>query len=92
MNPIVIWRIVAGVGALLGISGTAYGLDQHKKRKSEQAASRARLQQLEAELAKKEQQLTALRTLLGSKNGQVRILAAEVDRLRSGASDLRRSA
>jgi chromosome segregation ATPase len=80
------------VGALLGISGTAYGLDQHKKRKSEQAASRARLQHLEADLAKKEQQLTVLRNRLGSKNEQVRILAAEVDRLRSAASDLRRSA
>lgn len=92
MNPIVIWRIVAGVGALLGISGTAYGLDQHKKRKSEQVASRARLQQLEVELAKKEQQLTALRTLLGNKNEQVRILAAEVDHLRSAVSAMRRSA
>lgn len=92
MNPIVIWRIVAGVGALLGFSGIAYGLDQHKKRKSEQVASRARLLHLEAELAKKEQQLTALRTLLGNKNKQVRILAAEVAHLRSAVSAMRRSA
>ncbi|QRK08551.1 hypothetical protein JQX13_53155 [Archangium violaceum] len=92
MNPIVLWRIVAAVGVLLGIGGTAYGVDQHQKRKKEQAANRARLQQLEAELAAKEQQLALLRALLGDKNEQVRILAAEVARLRSAANDMRRSA
>lgn len=92
MNPIVLWKIVAGVGALLGIGGTAYGLDQHKKRKTEQAAGRTRLQQLEAELVRKEQQLTELRSLLGNKNEQVRILAAEVERLRNCANDIRRTA
>jgi outer membrane murein-binding lipoprotein Lpp len=92
MNPIVLWRIVAGVSALVGISGTAYGFDQHMKRKAEQAASRVRLQRLEAEHARKEQQLAALRTLLGNKNEQVRILAAEVDRLRNAANEMRRAA
>jgi capsule polysaccharide export protein KpsE/RkpR len=92
MNPIVLWRIVAAVGVLLGIGGTAYGVDQHQKRKKEQAANRARLQQLEAELATKELQLASLRALLGDKNEQVRILAAEVARLRSAANDMRRSA
>ncbi|MCC6664985.1 MAG: hypothetical protein IT375_14630 [Polyangiaceae bacterium] len=92
MNPLVIWRIVAAVGALLGIGGAAYGIDQHQKRKQEQAANRARLQQIEAELALKEQQLTSLHALLGDKNEQVRVLAAEVVRLRNAASELRRSA
>jgi capsule polysaccharide export protein KpsE/RkpR len=92
MNPIVIWRIVAAIGALLGIGGTAYGVDQHQKRKKEQAASRARLQQIEGELASKEQQLASLQALLGDKNEQVRILAAEVTRLRNEANELRRSA
>jgi len=92
MNPLVIWRIVAAVGALLGIGGTAYGVDQHQKRKKEQAANRARLQQIEAELALKEQQLASLHALLGDKNEQVRVLAAEVARLRTAASELRRSA
>lgn len=92
MNPLVIWRIVAAVGALLGIGGTAYGVDQHQKRKREQAANRARLQQIEAELASKEQQLASLQALLGDKNEQVRILAAEVARLRNAANEMRRSA
>ncbi len=92
MNPLAIWRIVAAVGALLGIGGTAYGVDQHQKRKKEQAANRARLRRIEAELASKEQQLATLQALLGDKNEQVRILAAEVARLRNGANKMRRSA
>jgi len=92
MNPIMIWRIVAAVGALLGIGGTAYGVDQHAKRRQEQAANRARLQQIEAELDDKEQQLALLRAMLGAKNEQVRILAAEVARLRKTANEMRRSA
>lgn len=87
-----IWRIVAAVGALLGIGGTAYGVDQHKKRKKEQDENHVRLQQLEAELASKEQQLATLRTLLDEKNEQVRILAAEVARLRNTVNEMRRSA
>lgn len=92
MNPLMIWRIVAAVGALLGIGGTAYGVDQHKKRKKEQDENHVRLQQLEAELASKEQQLATLRTLLDEKNEQVRILAAEVARLRNTVNEMRRSA
>ena len=92
MNPLVIWRIVAAVGTLLGIGGTAYGVDQHQKRKKEQSANRARLQQIEAELASKEKQLASLQALLGDKNEQVRILVAEVARLRNAAKEVRRSA
>lgn len=90
--PLVIWPIVAAVGTLLGIGGTAYGVDQHQKRKKEQSAHRARLQQIEAELASKEQQLASVRASLGDKNAQVRILAAEVARLRNAANEMRRSA
>lgn len=92
MNPLVIWRIVAAVGALLGIGGTAYGVDQHRKRKKEQAANRTRLQQIEAELASKEQQFSSLQARLGDKNAQVRTLAAEVARLRNAANKLKRTA
>lgn len=92
MNPLVIWRIVAAIGALLGIGGAAYGVDQHQKRKQEQAANGARLREIEAELGRKEQQLASLQALLGEKNNQVRSLAAEVARLRIAANDLRRSA
>lgn len=92
MNPLVIWRIVAAVGALLGIGGFAYGVDQHQKRMKEQAVNRARLQQIEAELASKEQQLASLQALLRDKNKQVRILAAKVARLRDAANKMRRSA
>lgn len=92
MNPIVILRIIAAVGALLGFGGTAYGVDQHQKRKEEQAANRALLQRLEAELAAKEQQLASLQAILGDKNEQIRILAAEVARLRDAVNKMRRSA
>lgn len=92
MNPLVILRIVAAIGTLLGIGGTAYGVDQHQKRKKEQAENRVRLQQIEAELASKEQQLATLRASLGEKNEQVRMLAAEIARLRNAANEMRRSA
>lgn len=92
MNPLVILRFVAAVGCLVGIGGAAYGVDQHQKREREQAAYRARLRQIEAELASKEQQLASLQMLLGDKNEQVRILAAEIARLNGIATDLRRSA
>lgn len=86
--PLLVFFAVLGIG----IGGAAYGVDQHQKRKQEQERNRARLQQIEAELALKEQQLTSLRVLLGRKNEQVRDLTAEVVRLRNAASELRRSA
>lgn len=92
MNARIISIIIAAIGTLLGVGGSAYGVDQHQNRKKEQAANRARLQQIEAELASKEQQLTSLQALLGDKNEQVRILVGEVTKLRNAASDLRRSA
>jgi capsule polysaccharide export protein KpsE/RkpR len=92
MNPIVIWRIISGIAALLGIGGAAYGVDQNQKRKREQAAHRARLEQLESDLTNKEAQLGMLHALLGEKNEQVRNLAAEVARLRSEVAAARRSA
>lgn len=89
MAPIVLWPIVAAIGTLFGVGGTAYGVDQHQKRKKESAAFRARLRELEAELTSKEQQLDMLCAMLGDKNEQVCVLAAEVDRLRNGAKDMR---
>ncbi|WP_110017206.1 hypothetical protein [Plasticicumulans acidivorans] len=92
-------RSGSGIAALIGIisllfgtGGIAYGLDQRQKRKKEQAANRARLQQIEAELTLKELQLVSLRNLLGDKNEQVRILATEITRLRSAANEMRRLA
>ena len=92
MNPIVLWRILALIGGLLGIGGMAYGINEHQKRKDEQAANRALLLQVEGALAAKEQELASLRARVGNKNEQVRILAAEVERLRSEANDARRAA
>lgn len=90
--PVLLWPILTVIGALFGIGGTAYGVDQHQKRKQEQAAFRARLQQLEEELVAKESQLNALRTRLGAKNAQVMALAQEVERLRSEMGVMKRSA
>ena len=92
MNGKVIAGIIAAIGALFGIGGVVYGADQHDKRKKEQEENRARLKQIEAELATKEQQLESLQALLGDKNEQVRVLAAEVARLRNAANEMRRSA
>lgn len=91
MNPLVIWRIVAAAGFLLGVGGTAYGVDQHQKRRKEQSANRACLQQVEAEVASKEQQLGLLQALLSDKNEQVREFAAEVAQLRNAANEMRRA-
>lgn len=92
MNGKVIAGIIAAIGALLGIGGGMYGADQHAKRKKEQAENRARLSQIEAELASKEQDLESLRGLLGNKNHQVRTLATEVMRLRAAVATARMSA
>lgn len=89
MNPLVMWRILGVIGALLGIGGTTYGVDQHKKRKQEQTANRSRLRQIEAELASKEQLLASLESSLGEKNQQVHILTSEVVRLRNEVDRLR---
>lgn len=88
MNPIVIYRILAAAGGLVGVAGAAYGVDQHTKRKREQGANRARLQEIEEELASKEAELTTLASKLGEKNDQVRILAVEIGMLRDQASVL----
>ena len=90
--PVLLWPILTAIGALLGIGGTAYGVDQHQKRKQEQAAFRARAQQLEKELAAKEGQLNALHRRLGEKNAQVLGLAREVERLRGEMGEMKRSA
>lgn len=89
MNPILIGRLVAVVGGLLGVAGAAYGVDQHVKRRHEQEAHRARLQQIDDDLRSKEEQLASLRPLLGDKNDQVRILAAEIQMLRDELAERR---
>lgn len=86
-----IWLIITAISALFGIGGTAYGADQHQKRKEEQAAFRARLQELEKEINAQVIQLT-LRRRLGEKNAQVLALAKEVERLRSQMEKMRRAA
>jgi len=90
--PVLLWKILTAIGALIGIGGTAYGVDQHQKRKQEQEAFRARLQQLEQELVAKEGQLNMLRRRLGEKNAQVLALAEEVERLRGEMGAMKRSA
>lgn len=91
MNPAIVWRLAAAVGGLLGVAGTAFGVDQHAKRKQEQSSNRARLREIEEGLSAKEDELASLRSTLGEKNDQVRILAAEIEMLREQASALRGS-
>ena len=74
------WKwIIGGILTLFGVGGTAYGYDQHQKRRMEQAEYRR-------ELARKEAQLRDLEKRLGSHHEQVRALAAEVERLRRTAA------
>lgn len=74
------WKwIIGGVLALFGIGGTAYGVDQHQKRKREQEAYRA-------ELARKEAQLRDLEIRFGRQSEQFKAMAAEVERLRRAAA------
>jgi capsule polysaccharide export protein KpsE/RkpR len=90
--PFFIWPLATAIFALLGIGGGASAFDQYQKRKQEQAAYRARLQQLEGELKTKEEQLAILRVNLGEKNNQVRTLSAEVINLRNALAAMRMSA
>jgi hypothetical protein len=74
------WKwIVSGILALLGVGGTAYGVDQHLKRKHEQAAHRAELGRMEARLREVE-------VRFGRQSEQFRLLALEVERLRRSAA------
>jgi predicted nucleic acid-binding Zn-ribbon protein len=92
MNPVVFWRIIAGVAALFGIGGGAYGYDQHKKRKAEQERFRREVSILEQRIATKEQEYAALFARLGEKNNQVRSLADEIRHLREELAAARRRA
>jgi chromosome segregation ATPase len=74
------WKwIIGGILALFAIGGTAYGYDQHQKRRREQEEYRR-------ELARKEAQLREMEARLGRHHEQVRALAAEVERLRRAAA------
>jgi chromosome segregation ATPase len=92
MNPLVFWKVIAAVGTLLGIGGAGHGYDQHNKRKKEQAQFRQEIGRLEKAIGEKERPLESLKDRLGSKNDLVRILAAEVKKLRSELADVRRRA
>ena len=85
--PILIKGAKVG-GPLAVVAGVGYGADQHTKRKQEQEASRARLREIEERLASNEAELESLRSILGVKNDQVRILAAEIEMLRQEAAAL----
>lgn len=69
--PIVLIILFGGIGG----GGFFYGRDQYKKRAAEQAASRQHIAELEKELK-------ALTERLGTKNEQVRTLAAIIEKMR----------
>lgn len=92
MNPVVFWRIIAGVAVLFGIGGAAYGADQHHKRMSEQERFRREKASLNQRLATKEREYRPLLARLGEKNYQVRTLADEIRQLREELSTARRRA
>jgi hypothetical protein len=84
--------IIAGIFGLIALACGANVENERTKRKQEQERSRRELEQLGVRLASREQELEGLRTLLGAKNEQVRILVAEVERLRLELADARRRA
>lgn len=92
MKPVLIRRLTMAAFGLFGVSGAAYGCDQHLKRRKEQAASRRHFEEVEKGLKSKEGELEVLRSALGDKNDQVRLLVAEVEMLREQAAALRGSA
>ncbi|MBU1409958.1 hypothetical protein KKC22_00445 [Myxococcota bacterium] len=65
------------------VAGWICAADQSEKRSKEQQGFRDTLSELERQLAEKEAALATLRVLFGEKNEQVRILAAEIQRLRT---------
>lgn len=84
----VIWKILAGIGILVGVGGATFGADQQQKRKKEQAGHRDQLEKLKSQLATKEEELAKLRSRLGEKNEQVHRLAEEVERRRAEVDGL----
>lgn len=92
MNPIVLWRSIAGVATLFGIGGGAYGYDQHRKRKAEQERFRREVANLEQRLATQEHDYAVLFARLGEKNNQVRVLADELRHTQEELAAARRRA
>lgn len=88
----VIWKILAGIGILVGVGGAAFGADQQQKRNKEQAGHRDQLEKLKAQLATKEVDLAKLRSRLGEKNEQVHRLAEAVEKLRGEVDGLEAAA
>lgn len=75
--------VVAGIMGLIALACGADAQDERAKRRAEEERFRNELARLSEQLASKEQQLEMLRVILGEKNHQVRILAAEVEALRA---------
>jgi capsule polysaccharide export protein KpsE/RkpR len=92
MNGKIITYMIGGIGLLIGVMGSAFGLDQQKKRESDATKYCDRLQVLEANLTTKEEQLADLQSRLGEKNDQVRALVVEIQRLRDDIANMKRSA
>lgn len=92
MPFIAIPYIIVAVGTLLGIGGTAYGVDQHLKRQKEQEMFRAELARMKKRMGEMEAELAKLRRRFGDKCDQLRKMAAEIERLREVIAQMERRA
>lgn len=87
------WAAVAIlIATAFGVGGLAYGADQQQKREQEAARFRHELGLWRAALAQKEAEFANLAGRLGPRNEQVRLLAAEVERLRAEVAQRQRAA
>ncbi len=74
------WRWVIGIAlSLLGIGGSAYGYDQHRKRHRERADYRPELKRLE-------ERLREVESRCGRQSTQFCAIAAELERLQRRAA------
>ena len=88
MNPIIIYRVIAGVGTLIGAAGAAYGYDQHNKREKEAEIFDAEIDDLTQKNNRFEIEMTEKDEMLLKSRRQVRTLAHELEKLKKDASEL----
>ena len=87
--PLIPW-IIAGIASLVAGAAIADDVDQRNKRAKEQQLFRAEMARLSAKIAELEKVHAALSANLGEKNQQVRVMAAEILRLRAELADWNR--
>jgi len=88
MNPIIIYRVIAGIGTLVGVAGGVYGYDQHNKRNEESEIFDEEINDLTQKSIRLKKESDEKDEMLRRSNKKVRDLAKEVEKLKKDLTEL----